>query len=298
MAVNVTDRSITVNVTLKDDARQLGQVTITDDPRWEEHYDEFKKRFLGVTPNAKKCQIENKKALHFRFSSRTQVLKANADEFLKIKNDALGYEVSYLLESFEYNLKTGIIKYQGYPSFEELKPADEKQAALWTKNRQAAYSGSPTHLMKALFDNHSYPQGFRIFSCDYDAAHPYTDEGLEKPIQVFSKDQVFLDSLISQADSGLKMLSFKKSLFVVYTKGAETFDYKNSGYAFQRPLGTSMIPRGQWSILSLLDNQISLDAKGNFSAPDALLFRGFMAWRQVADLTPLEYSFPPQGKEQ
>ncbi len=289
-AINVVDISIDINITLAENANSLNQVTISADPKWNEHFEEFKKRFLGATPNAKKCKIENKEALHFRFSAKKQVLTASADEFLKIKNDALGYEISYSLESFEFNLKTGIIKYQGYPSFGELKPTDGKQANLWEKNRAEAYAGSPTHLMKALFDGKSYKEGFRIYSCTYDALNPYTDEGEDKPIEVLSKEQVFLDSLLTQQDNDFKTLSFKRSLFIVYTKGKENFDYRNSGYGFKRPLGISMIPHGQLSIISLLDNDVILDSKGNFNPPDALLLKGYMGWRQVADLTPIEYT--------
>lgn len=289
-AINVVDKSIDVNVKLVENANSLNQVIVSADPKWNEHFEEFKKRFLGITPNAEKCKIENKEVLHFRFSRKNQTLKANADEFLKIKNDALGYEISYSLESFEFNYKTGIIKYQGYPSFEELKPTDQKQANLWEKNRSEAYTGSPTHLMKALFDGKSYKEGFRIYSCDYDASNPYTDEGEDKPIQVLTKDQIFLDTLLTQQENDFKTLFFKKSLFVVYTKGKENFNYRNSGYGFKRPLGISMIPHGQLSIISLLDNDVTIDSKGNFNPPDALLFNGYMGWRQVADLTPIEYS--------
>lgn len=296
-AINMIDKSIDVEVILKESANHLNQVTIHADPKWEAHFQEFKKRFLGEAPNARKCNIENKEVLHFRFNTKTETLTATADEFLKIKNDALGYEINYSLESFEFNVKTGILKYQGYPSFRDLQPADEKQARLWQKNRSEAYAGSPTHLIKAIFDGDSYKQGFRIYSCNYDAINPYRDDGQEKPLLVFSNNQIFLDSLITQAESNLKMLSFKRSLFVVYTKGKETFDYKHSGYSFKRPMGISMIPYGQLSIISLLDNDVTLDQRGNFSLPDALLFKGYMAWRQIADLTPLEYTFTSIGQD-
>ena len=285
ISANVIDRSIDVNLTLIESSNQLKQVTITADPKWEEHFQEFKKRFLGETPNAKKCEIENKEVLHFH--SKLQTLTVSADEFLKINNKALGYEINYLLVSFEFNLKTGIIKYQGYPSFQELKADDEKQSNLWKKNREAAYAGSPTHLMKSIFDSKSYKEGFRIYTCDYDVLNPITDEGQEKPIQVFSKQQVFLDSLIKQNEEGFKSLSFKKSLLVVYTRGIETFDYKNSGFGFQRPLGISMIPKGQLSIISLLEDNLTIDLNGNYSPPDALFLKGYFAWRQIADLTPI-----------
>jgi hypothetical protein len=297
-AINVMDKSIDVNVILKESANHLNQVTINADPRWEEHFQEFKKRFLGETPNANKCRIENKEVLHFRFNAKTETLTATADEFLKIKNDALGYEINYLLESFEFNVKTGILKYQGYPSFRDLPPTDEKQAKLWQKNRNDAYAGSPTHLMKAIFDGDSYKQGFRIYSCNYDAVNPYTDDGQEKQLLVFSDHQILLDSLITQAENNMKLLSFKRSLFVVYAKGKETFHYKHSGYSFKRPMGISMIPYGQLSIISLLDNDVTLDQRGNFSLPDALLFKGFMAWRQIADLTPLEYTFVNAARDE
>jgi hypothetical protein len=89
-------------------------------------------------------------------------------------------------------------------------------------------------------------------------------------------------------DSHFKSLTYKDCLFVIYANEKEAYQIKNSGYKLQRPEGAK-IPNGQFSMINLMDPSVTIDANGNFSSPNALLFEGYMAWEQIADLMPLEY---------
>jgi hypothetical protein len=76
--------------------------------------------FIGDTEEALDCKIENPKALKFYFDKKTAILSVYANEPIKVKNKALGYEIEYTLESFEYNNKSKVLFYSGYPVFTEI----------------------------------------------------------------------------------------------------------------------------------------------------------------------------------
>ena len=287
--VILKNNSLTLNLTLKTKVNSLNEVTISFDPNWNDHYDQFKQKFLGTTPNSGKCKILNPNILHFHYSKRSKNLSATAEDFIIIENDALGYKISYLLNNFEYNDSTHIVKYQGSPSFQEMTPKSDKQLAYWKKNRETAYHGSVTHFLKSIYDGDEYKQGFEVYKIinKPPPGVPYTDD---KPI-FFDQHRILFDSLLTVTDKNFKSLTYKHCLFVVYVKERESLHIKDSGYQIARPKG-SQVPNGQFSMVNLMDASVSIDSNGNFSDPGGLLFEGYMGWEQIADLTPLEY-----GKE-
>ena len=285
--VTLKSSALSLSVALKPKTNQLNEVNISFDPNWDAHYAEFKRRFLGTTPNAADCKILNPKALHFHYSKRSRKLTASAEDFIVIENNALGYKINYLLNSFEYNDSTYILKYQGSPSFEELKAKSEKQFKQWQKNRTTAYNGSVIHFMKSIYDGKVAGEGFGVFKI-INKPQPGVQYDQDKPI-FFDNRPVLFDSLLTVTDKHFKSLTYKDCLFVVYANEKEAFQIKNTGYKLDRPQGAK-IPNGQFSMINLLDPNVSIDSNGNFSNPGALLFEGYMAWEQIADMMPLEYS--------
>jgi len=284
--VTLRSSSLSFTVVLKPKANQLNEVNISFDPNWDGHYAEFKAHFLGKTPNAADCKILNPKVLHFRYSKRLKKFIATADDFIQIENDALGYKINYLLSNFEYSDSTHVMQYAGSPSFEELKAKSDKQLKQWQKNRAIAFNGSVTHLMKSIYDGDVAKEGFEVFKIinKPPVGMPYDKD---KPI-FFDNRPVMFDSLVTVTDNHFKSLTYKDCLFVVYANEKEVYQFKDSGYQLKRPEGAK-IPNGQFSMVNLMEPNVTIDANGNFSSPNALLFEGYMAWEQVADLMPLEY---------
>lgn len=285
--IALKSNSLSITVVLKSKTNQLNEVSITFDPDWDRHYAEFKRRFLGTTPNARDCKILNPKALHFHYSKRSKKLTATADDFIEIENDALGYKINYLLDSFEYSDSTHVMRYQGSPSFEELKPKSDKQLKQWQKNRTIAYRGSITHFMKSIYNDKVISEGFRVYKI-INKPSPARTFDKEKPV-FFDQRPILLDSLLTVTDKNFKSLTYKDCLYVVYTNEKEAYQFKDSEYTITKPQGAK-VPVGQCSMVNLMEPDVTIDANGNFSSPNALLFEGYMAWEQVADLMPLEYS--------
>jgi hypothetical protein len=61
----------------------------------------FEKFFLGVSPNAERCELLNPEVLRFEADDESQTFVAHAGDALLIENRALGYRVRFLLEEFE-----------------------------------------------------------------------------------------------------------------------------------------------------------------------------------------------------
>jgi hypothetical protein len=289
-SVAISDHSKQLSFVLKTNTNKLNEVIIKADNNWAAHYAEFREQFLGLTPNARECKIINPKVLYFHFDKASQTLSATADEFLIIENNALGYRIKYLLNNFEHDNANRILRYQGYPSFDEMTPKDDKQTATWDKNRKTAYLGSITHLMRAIYQAKPYTAGFEIFKV-INKPPPGVKPDNDKPAFV-DQHPILVDSLLTTTDKTFKTFTFKDALFILYTKAMEPYSFTKSMYHIDRPQDVHL-PLGQISIAHLMDGPVTIDAQGNFSPTSSLLFEGFMAWRQIADLTPLEF-----GKEE
>ncbi|TFF35365.1 carboxypeptidase-like regulatory domain-containing protein [Mucilaginibacter psychrotolerans] len=285
-SVTVNGQSVKVDFKLETVTNSLQQVVIHAETNWEEHYRIFQKRFLGTTSNASDCKIINPKILHFHFDKETSVLSGSAEEFLIIENQALGYRIKYLLTNFEYNEQTSILKYQGYPSFEEMQPKTDRVAQAWQRNRDKAYKGSVIHFLRAIYNGNVYTSGYEIFKV-LNKPLPGEEPDPKKPI-FFDRRPVLCDSLVKVVDADFKELSFKDCLFVLNYREQDASELAASGYKIDKPVG-GRLPNGQISVVRLLDPSVTIDANGNYSDPGGLLFEGYMAWEQVADMLPLEY---------
>jgi CarboxypepD_reg-like domain len=290
MPVVVKNHAVQLGLVLKTNTNKLKEVTITGDNNWDEHYREFKKWFLGTTPNAGDCDILNPKVLFFHYDKQSLTLTASADEFLIVQNKALGYRIKYLLTNFEHDNINNIVKYQGYPSFEDMVAKTENEAARWKKNRQTAYNGSIINFMKAIYNDKVYEAGFEIYKLIHKP--PIGTKYNNENRMTFDDRQVMTDSLVTPAADNLKNFSFKDALFVVYTKERNPAGFENSGFKIERP-ARAKFPNGQMSMVTLMESSITIDVQGNYSPTNGLLFEGFMGWEQIADLTPLEF-----GKEE
>jgi hypothetical protein len=284
VSVVIKNHNTQLSIMLKTNINKLKEVVIKADDNWEAHYREFKQQFLGSTPNAAECKIINPKVLFFHYDGASQTLTASADEFLIVENKALGYRIKYLLDNFEHDNINNILRYQGYPSFEDMKPKTDKEAARWNANRLQAYNGSIINFMKAVYNDMVYTAGFEVFKL-VNKKPP----GVENDKRViFDQRPVVFDSLLTATDNGLKTFKFKDAIFIIYTKEQESYSFKKSIYKVNKPDGAK-IPLGQYSIGNMVGNEITIDSHGNFSPSSAILFEGFMALEQVADLTPLEF---------
>ncbi|MDT0678119.1 carboxypeptidase-like regulatory domain-containing protein [Autumnicola musiva] len=95
-------------VYLKPGKEQLATVNIEADP-WsrEKKLKIFRREFIGSTKEAKDCFIENEEVVKLTYRPSTEVLTAYSNEPLNITNKYLGYQVKYNLQNFKIQFSIG-----------------------------------------------------------------------------------------------------------------------------------------------------------------------------------------------
>lgn len=152
----------------------------------EQNYKLFIKNFIGETPNARLCTLENPKDAIIYLDYNDSILKALSRKPLIITNKALGYRIIYELSEFQLNLKTGHFRFSGNHYFQELKGSRIKQG-IWLRNRSMAYYGSRMHFLRAIFNKSVTRESFEMHDCEMDSL---TKEWIQA--QVIDENEVYV----------------------------------------------------------------------------------------------------------
>ncbi|GHN02443.1 hypothetical protein WSM22_39320 [Cytophagales bacterium WSM2-2] len=113
------------------------------------YYSQFVKSFLGITQNARKCEILN--PYDIVVDKVDNKIVAFSRKPIVIENKALGYKIYYELKEFKLDLFE--LTMSGIPRFEELVPETARQKNNWLKERDRAYYGSISHFLLSLKHN-------------------------------------------------------------------------------------------------------------------------------------------------
>jgi CarboxypepD_reg-like domain len=284
--VAILDRDIKLILQLETQPVNLEAVTVKPDKSRLKNLDIFKRQFLGESENALQCKILNSEILTFNLDNKTDILTARSDDILIIKNQALGYQLKYVLLNFEYDQRKNSTIYQGYPSFEELKGTPEEEVQ-WKINRRLAFLGSIHHFIRSIYNEHCRADGFIVYKIKN--RQPFDLANTKKDLIKIDYRQVSFDSLLTIKDEHFKTLHFKDALYTIYTKGKEQVNFKNKNYSLDGMYTDRWLPEGQVSIVTLF-GPVSIDDDGLFEPTSNLYFEGYMGWEKIADLVPYEYT--------
>ncbi|MEP1032408.1 carboxypeptidase-like regulatory domain-containing protein [Ekhidna sp.] len=250
---------------------------------WQRHYAVFRKEILGQSENAKESVIENPEALDFTYNSEKNSLSAFSQFPLQIRNDALGYRVSYFLESFKK--EESELRFRGKIRFRNLEPLNSVEKREWRKNRKKSYFGSFNHFKQSLLSGELKKEGFRI----------YRVRSLDK-FEIKKENELSVtDILVFKGDH--YELDFNNYLAVEYRKEKESEDFLRSSN-FVQTLYAEYItsdgilikdPGNQISVIRLLRNSVRLDLSGEVMDRFGLTTYGYWAWERTADLVPINY---------
>ncbi len=316
----ILEKSVKINVVMIENTTLLNEVIVKPDPDRAYHIDLFKNNFIGISPNALECKLLNSQNLITKYNQTTGILNISADQFLVIENKSLGYRIKYLLEYFEYNFKTKVIYYAGYPFFEDLKAGVARQKK-WAKAREIAYKGSMQHFFKSLYENKINEEGFiihklikipnpmrksdslintnikrltfrkqtgNIITVNTDDSLSYWLRQKNEPklVNTINRASVLIDTLLHPFNNTLKSINFKDALYVMYKNELETSNYRNSGNWITRTLD---MPNYQTSIVNLIVTPALFFANGAILDPKSFLYEGYWAYEKMADAVPLDY---------
>ena len=317
----ISDKPIQATFILTESTTLLNTVEIKPDPNRGYYISLFKDYFIGMTPNSQQCKILNTEALMFDDDKPNRLLTITASDFLIIENEALGYRLKYLLNSFEYDYTTKIIFYSGYPHYEDLKGSKAKQKR-WAKNREIAYNGSNTHFLRSLYHNKIAEEGFVIhklatipnaarlpdsminanikrltagrqglintlkFNGDDSLSYWIRQRGVPKTMTILNRADVLIDTLVTVYNDDLKMMKYKDALYVIYKNEKEGPTYISSGQRQNRPPD---IGNYQISLMYLREAAIRFYANGGIFDPRSSLLSGYWGYEKIADALPLDY---------
>jgi hypothetical protein len=199
------DVSEDIIISLKPKPEQLKNINVIpfDPDGWEKWGKLFMRVFIGSNPNSYDCVIENFGVLRFRLSDNN-ALTVFAGEPIRIRNNALGYEIKYKLEDFEFDFDSKIVSYSGYALFTDLSSLHPGKALRWIAKRTDVYDQSLLHFMRAFFVNHLGAEGFEIRSL----AKMYNPEK-EKALRWLSRhkdsvNKIPVDTVYSFGPAGIK----------------------------------------------------------------------------------------------
>ena len=261
-------------------AVDLGEAVVEarGDERFRRRLATFTRELIGESENGRLTRIVNPQVLDFR--DRFGALTATASAPLVVENRALGYRLTYDLQTFSSTATR--ISYDGDERFEELVPADAAEAARWETARAQAFRGSLRHLLRALRTGTAEVEGFHF------RLRRMTSEG---QLAEYVGRDVTGAALVTAPDSaGFYNLLFNGSAIAVRFDGEpEVPAYLTSEWF--RGARSAVNPFQESDLISTQPQQ-TIDASGNPEDPDGVSASGYLAFERLADLVPAEYTLP------
>ena len=236
---------------------------------WDKYGKFFLENFIGSTPNALQCSLQNPEAVHFYYYKKSEKLKVLATEPIVISNQALGYNLRYQLDSFMYYYKTQVSSYRGYCFFSEMDSSFAQQR-IWSANRKKAYDGSKLQFMRSYYDSTLNEDGYEI---------ALLDSMYDKRFDIISNP--YDTTYYGVFDSTHEVeVFYPRKISITYKKKPEPEYLKK----FKLPLNVG----SQISYVDLLD-AIEIKENGYFYDQKDWVSQGYWSWKNLADLLPYDY---------
>lgn len=158
--VHLRDTTLTLTFELQPKSINLQGVTVEGNrDEWLDRLDRFRSAFFGNVRQAQFCELINSEVLSFQ---ETDVgLVAHAKRPLRMRNEALGYKVTYHVSRFTVSSDTR--RRRGYFEFDTLAAEGEAQRQKWAQARRRTYKGSFRHFVHALEAGALESEGFEVY---------------------------------------------------------------------------------------------------------------------------------------
>ncbi|MCX8010747.1 MAG: carboxypeptidase-like regulatory domain-containing protein [Ignavibacteria bacterium] len=262
------DSKLNIRIKLKQKMFQFNEIEVVEvEPAvWNANLKRFLKLFFGDIPNSRHCELLNSRSLDFTIDTAKNFI-AIAKEPLEIKNLALGYNITFYLETFKHD--GNFLTITGDTKFVELEPKDENQKRTWEENRQKAFKGSLRHFLLSLLNGNLQQEGFDVFNL----SSLFREEIIRK--RVSEKEILFSSSLPYE-----RIIRCPDYLEVEYRFGSLP-----DGYDLMKKKYTS----NQVSWIHLELGSVKITTDGFIIEPVPPKIYGYWAWKRMADILPMDY---------
>lgn len=273
----------------------------------------FKAEFIGTRLFSDACFLLNPEDLQFNYDRRRALLRVYAEKPLRLRNEALGYEIVYTLEYFAIEGRR--TSYLGYSRYLPLKGSKRKNR-IWEENRRKAYAGSRRHFFRSVAQYSTAEEGFFIsqFQRVQNKNRPSEEEiskaralfrssgrirlippnqkpknALDSAMVVLRKaseekemvDQIVAlgisDSLLIRLNQGESIMQFRDNLRINYNAKGTRFEKDKKG---EKAVTSIILPLSQ-------PNKILVS--GILEKPLNLLYEGYWSREKIAVSLPLNY---------
>jgi hypothetical protein len=238
---------------------------------WEKYGKFFIQHFIGATPFADSCTLENPQVLKFLYFKRTDRLKILASEPLIITNKALGYTLRYELDSFVHYYQKDISLYKGVCLYTPMD-GDPQLQDLWRRNRLQIYYGSRLHFLRSYYDSTLKQEGFTV-----DILSAHVSNKFDRLVNPYDTSYYFFNDSTQNAE-----LWFPAKVSITYSKKAPEKEYLQQ---YQLPLEVPV----QISYIELTD-AIVIKPNGYFFDQKSWINQGYWSWKNLADQLPYDYT--------
>ena len=279
--LNLQDISLTPKVMM------LDEVKIKSHDTWERDFQTFKRLFLGNSESAASCKIINPDVLNLDFDASTRVFKASSADFIEIENDALGYNIKYLLSELNYDAVSGMNYYEGTSTFKELD-GSQAQKRKWKKNRLKAYLGSSMHFLRSSIGNTLEDEGFQVLKVvKKKVPDNHTGTEQKKFSLLLYPAPLAMTNFIKTTDvTGEFALGFKDCLYVMYKKKKSKVTDTTASRVIK---AVDYINDPLVTIIDFDEAYAFFDYNGIIINPHAVIFEGEWGKRLVADMLPVDF---------
>jgi len=264
-----------LSIALKAKDKSLQEVAVTGSAAvadgWQKYGQFFFDHFIGTSPTAAQCSIQNPDALVFYFYKKRNRLKVKAKEDLVIVNNALGYKVKFQLDSFAHEYDTDISTYTGFPFFEPM-PGTNEDSARWKQNRENVYAGSRLHFVRSWYDSTLADEGFVIEKVD----------SASKTLKTYPIADPYDSALYSVVENHDVEISYNGRLRILYNNAVPDPAYLRSSH-----LPNTL--HAQISILDISDGFI-IQQNGYFYDQNDVVNTGYWSWEKLGDALPYDYN--------
>jgi hypothetical protein len=210
-----TTKNIHLAISLEPDNIALSEikVTVQKDKQWDKDYKKFFKSFIGSSENAAQTVITNPYVIDFKHKNNT--LSAEASQMLIVENNALGYKINVVLDTFFNTYRSASSVRSVF--FQEMPAKDSIQHKKQIQKRKEAYQGSFRHFVNTLLSNSLNESGFSIRQ--YNALKNMPDNAITSTREIIArvKNSQLLFAFI-----------FKGMIEITYTDPAQKMPVKTS----------------------------------------------------------------------
>jgi hypothetical protein len=263
-----------IEIVLARDEKSLQEVIIQTSNEvadgWAKYGNLFTENFIGATPFAANCKLENPDVLKFYYLKKSDKVRVLATAPVMISNPSLGYNLTYLLDSFVFYNKTNIYTYRGYCLFAEMEGSDSLKR-VWHANRKKAYTGSVLNFVRSYYDSTLTEDGWVIEMLD------------ENDDKKFNKIADLYDTLYySYIDSTKEVdIFYPRKISITYSKKKPEAEY----------IKKFKLPKILSATTSYVDMKdvITIQQNGYYYEQRDWVNQGYWSWKNLADLLPYDY---------